>query len=254
MDDYTEHRLILDKAVQHLEALGKDTRNSRFCARLKQSLRTVPIHPYVCCFSSKPDLLSQWRAYSDDGAGFAIGFSRGGIEDRWASRLRELVTSREVEYEPANQERKLRELIDWLLARYLKWYASQETVETYEGLEIADAHSRVWDLAAFCKNQGFQEEAEYRIVRMPPATDLASPDPRLPDVGPSKMCFRVTANRLVPYFTFRFREEDVREIRLGPRNRQPEIAHSVGLFLRHNGYDIPRDKIIPSAITYGSRL
>lgn len=30
--------------------------------------------PYLCCFSYDGDLLSQWRAYADDGCGIAIGF------------------------------------------------------------------------------------------------------------------------------------------------------------------------------------
>ena len=29
---------------------------------------------YISCFSKKPDLLSQWRAYADDGKGVSIGF------------------------------------------------------------------------------------------------------------------------------------------------------------------------------------
>ena len=31
-------------------------------------------HPVICAFSREPDVLGQWRAYSDDGAGVAIGF------------------------------------------------------------------------------------------------------------------------------------------------------------------------------------
>jgi hypothetical protein len=29
----------------------------------------------IGCFSLEPDVLSQWRAYADNGRGFAIGFS-----------------------------------------------------------------------------------------------------------------------------------------------------------------------------------
>ena len=58
--DYTEHRLILEKAVAHLRELANQRRNSGFCAKLEALLLGVPIHPYVCCLSSQPDLLSQW--------------------------------------------------------------------------------------------------------------------------------------------------------------------------------------------------
>ena len=30
---------------------------------------------FVSCFSADGDVLSQWRAYADDGHGFAIGFA-----------------------------------------------------------------------------------------------------------------------------------------------------------------------------------
>ena len=34
-----------------------------------------PEVPYVCCFSRQGDILSQWRAYANDGKGVAIGFN-----------------------------------------------------------------------------------------------------------------------------------------------------------------------------------
>ena len=33
------------------------------------------MHTYFCCFSESSDLLSQWRAYGNDGQGVAIGFN-----------------------------------------------------------------------------------------------------------------------------------------------------------------------------------
>lgn len=35
---------------------------------------------FITCFSSFGDILSQWRAYADDGAGFSIGFKRAELE------------------------------------------------------------------------------------------------------------------------------------------------------------------------------
>lgn len=37
-------------------------------------LKSTSFCRYICCFSKKGDLLSQWRAYANDGRGFAIGF------------------------------------------------------------------------------------------------------------------------------------------------------------------------------------
>ena len=38
-------------------------------------------HFFVCSFSSKPDDLSQWRAYSDQAKGYALGFDGKLLED-----------------------------------------------------------------------------------------------------------------------------------------------------------------------------
>ena len=107
---------------------------------MKKSLLDLSaIHPYVCCFSSEPDLLSQWRASSDDGAGFAIGFSGDGIDNRWTSRMDRLITLREVEYDPCKQKTRWREVVEKCLARYVKGFPYGDTANGYESLDIATA-------------------------------------------------------------------------------------------------------------------
>ncbi len=74
MKDSQELRLILDKAVEQLEALAaqepKERGKSRFCEKLKESLLNLsllessPFHPYVCCFSLSPRLHDQWSKYA----------------------------------------------------------------------------------------------------------------------------------------------------------------------------------------------
>jgi len=249
-NDYTEHRLVLDKAVAKLKELAKEPRNSRFCTKLEASLLGVSIHPYVCCFSSAPDLLSQWRAYSDDGAGFAIGFSTAGIDRLWDRYFNKpwLISFRQVEYDPGKQETQLEELIAKDLARYLELFPGEGADYGYEGLEIATAHSDVWSLATIFKNHGFFEEQEHRLIVMPKAND--SPPPAT-DIR--KMCFRVSGGDLVPYFPICFEAEDVTEIRLGPRNHASNIRQSIEMFLWKNGYDVGRIEIKNSEATYGRR-
>jgi Protein of unknown function (DUF2971) len=42
-------------------------------------------HYFVCCFSKEGDDLGQWRAYADNGRGFAIGFDATTLEQAFAS-------------------------------------------------------------------------------------------------------------------------------------------------------------------------
>ena len=43
----------------------------------KTQPQTIGNDRYACCFSEKGDLLSQWRAYGNNGRGYAIGFDPG---------------------------------------------------------------------------------------------------------------------------------------------------------------------------------
>jgi hypothetical protein len=81
MNDYKEHRWVLDRAIEQLHEL-KEPKNIALFSEVQKYIDGIQIHPFACCFSSEPDSLSQWRAYAEDGAGFAIGF--GGM----ALRLR----------------------------------------------------------------------------------------------------------------------------------------------------------------------
>jgi hypothetical protein len=249
-NDYTEHRLILKQAVARLKALANEARNSRFCQKLADSLVGVSIHPYVCCFSSEPDLLSQWRAYSDDGAGFSIGFSAASIDNLCVAHLNKkpIISFHEIEYDPDEQEVRLIGLIDRALRRYLDRIPDKDAGYGYEGIEIATAHSEVWTLATLCKNRGFREEAERRLVAMPSAND--SPPPPI-DV--SSICFRPRGQYLVPYFRIPFKPEDIVEIYLGPKNHEREVRDVIEMLLWKHGFDAGRIEIKNSDATYGRR-
>jgi hypothetical protein len=43
-------------------------------------------HFFICCFSGDGDDLGQWRAYADDGRGYALGFETVALEDACCRR------------------------------------------------------------------------------------------------------------------------------------------------------------------------
>lgn len=63
--------------------------------------------PFVCCFSTDGDSLSQWRAYASDGEGFAIGFKCSGMGPIPASLLK-------VEYELEEQIDEMMDAISFI--------------------------------------------------------------------------------------------------------------------------------------------
>ena len=75
MNDYAEYVGVLRRARDYLNGLTLSGPQLDFRNALQHLSTLTDESPYLACFSSEADLLSQWRAYADDGAGFAIGFS-----------------------------------------------------------------------------------------------------------------------------------------------------------------------------------
>lgn len=80
---------------------------------------------YICCFSKEGDLLSQWRAYANDGKGFSIGFDIKKL-DEYISKEK-TITLEEVNYIAEKidiEENEIKEIsknfprIDFLLDDY----------------------------------------------------------------------------------------------------------------------------------------
>ena len=81
MNDYMEHNWLLELARECLRLrMRRSVLNlldspDQFYEELETLVFSQPTStPYVVSFSAGGDILSQWRAYSDDGLGFAVGF------------------------------------------------------------------------------------------------------------------------------------------------------------------------------------
>jgi hypothetical protein len=61
------------------------------------------IRPFVGSFSANGDLLSQWRAYSDNGRGFSLGLRATHIHKKWGVQLKK------IEYRETRQEATIKQ-------------------------------------------------------------------------------------------------------------------------------------------------
>lgn len=108
--------------------------------------------PLAACFSRNKDLLSQWRAYADDGKGFALGF-------RAKELLKLPVMPLEVLYEESEQKSEIARTI-----------LAINEVEKNEDEKRSEGFYRVcfefsFNLAAY-KNPFFREEDEVRLAHI----------------------------------------------------------------------------------------
>lgn len=196
------------------------------------------------CLSEKPDLLSQWRGYADDGQGFSIGFSKGYLEklpgvigsNKQSFKLKKVLyntSEHEDALRPAFE--KIKNIVEsgklkFPMRSLLSDTSDEEFSKRKEEyllsfkmlwLEAATTLSCAYTL----KNPAFSEEIEWRLLSY-----------MLRDSGDSAL-FRAASNRLIPYREFSLEalpEKSISEVYIGPKNITP--TYIVEKFLALNGF------------------
>ena len=171
---------------------------------------------YLASFSRDNDSLSQWRAYADDGEGFAIGFRAITFNVRPQLPSRSTVSEAttgfvEIQYNDDHLRNAIRTI-----------FCCQKALHTSGGDSMLCAH-QLRTLAYSFKNPAFHEEKEWRIAYAP--LSLTHPEKRdLQITGAlTSIRFRSTQYGVLPYFEIPFGETDrenaITEIVIGPKNR-----------------------------------
>jgi Protein of unknown function (DUF2971) len=182
----------------------------------------------ISSYSLDGDVLSQWRAYADDGRGFAIGFSANEM-DMPAKPLRVLY----------DRDAQIAELTGNLRHTY--------EYEKSIGFKFDDQFRAHWftvglDLCAY-KNPGFAEEMEIRRVHV---SSLARQEKsaRIVPLGainqhggrlaqPVQVNFRSTGSTIVPYVILDYSNggkcAPIKEVLLGPKNKN--LESNIDIFL-----------------------
>ncbi|MBO3095450.1 DUF2971 domain-containing protein [Cellulomonas dongxiuzhuiae] len=180
--------------------------------------------PFIACFCTDGDLLSQWRAYG--GGAYCVGFDRDSLEKiRQPERVLYLGGRPDaapgisdssprlvpVRYGQDGVRQMVAEVVAEYLAltappRYSNWYSSR--LPAYVGRSSV-------------KHEAFSSELEWRLVIAPDFVDERyRPDNR---------------GALLPYVPLRFDRAAVKSIRIGP-TMHPEAHDSVRRFLAQRGY------------------
>jgi Protein of unknown function (DUF2971) len=147
--------------------------------------------PFVACFCSEGDLLSQWRGYSS-GSGYAIGFSGASLRALAESIGGSLM---EVIYDPPD--------------------AGQASLFYGSAMTVGESGNRLIPgplaLAKF-KHPAFREEREWRLVVPASTVPLAEPKPSVK--------FRSGTLGVAPYLEIGFGRDAIAEVRVGPGGDQ----------------------------------
>ena len=237
MNDHKEMAWGLDAISLSLQDQNSKL-GEKYCSIVSNMLRMARAESryLTACFSTKPDILSQWRAYANDGEGFCVGFSTAEIEK---------VTGRfgSVIYDQKAQNQILTEK---LIKGSLLWHQCKEEDREELALYVV---ARLLGFACLMKNPAFSEEKEVRFTRgliyreKPDSFVISSPG----GVGSIDVKFHFRGGTIVPYADISFGTQNpISHVVMGPKNTNSEA--DVKAFLSYSGH--PKVKVTRSSASY----
>lgn len=217
----------------------------------------VSIRNYICCFSECSDLLSQWRAYGNDGQGVAIGFNAellSKIDDMYNYDFVKVIY---------NKKSVLKSIQEYM-ERHLKYIFEDITKKELNPVDIMFSLAPIMapilqERFAF-KHPKFREEREWRLFRNQVGNfdeDTGENEPFFKgafhaddEIFASFSCsdlkFRSLQNNICSYFELGFekcKEDIIKKIILGPKCQIEE--RDLKILLRKYMYirDVESNKI-----------
>jgi hypothetical protein len=130
-------------------------------------------HFFICSFSADSDDLGQWRAYADNGRGYALGFDTAELEAGfcWTKRGRPIAqhSTFHVTYsdrELSELQTKLTNLIDPLISLPRRIRFTSDALRKYMGNLLVLHSMNVIRGIMFFKHEAYRPEAEYRFQQL----------------------------------------------------------------------------------------
>ncbi len=166
--------------------------------------------PHIACFSKDGDLMSQWRAYANDGKGISIGFNREYFESIKMLDNKEFEIF-DVVYKPKEQEKLLKNLFLTTMKKKLEFLeelnGSKGDANCFEEIMFT---GDLLKYGMIFKNETFFEEKEVRLIH---GFDEIAAEPDIFE-------YRVTQDDLISFVEIPIDVENsyppIKEIILGP--------------------------------------
>lgn len=178
------------------------------------------VETYVASYSTKHDLLSQWRSYSGGKVGYCLGLATDGIAT---------VDDSTPLLEPVIYKDSLaQQVISRMLTRVDEYLHNNQFGEVEVGFLLGIVGSTLVNLACTIKHHKFEEENEYRQFYQPGATSLQL-----------EKKFRNGRFGLTPYVEVPFIEEGrlpLKSITIGPCQDAELEMYAVKKLLEKNSY------------------
>jgi len=173
---------------------------------------------YLSCFSARKDSLSQWRAYGRSGTGFCLGFDPEGL-----ARNGYGFVLLKVDYDRKSREQRLADFFN-------------EIINDWSGIDPSDVgyllpyyewlESELLEFVVSFKNHAYEEEDEWRLVRLDLIKGLSS-----------DLDFQAVRGRIIPHVISAGHERlPLLSVIVGPGTAANGADRSVRQALRKFGY------------------
>lgn len=177
------------------------------------------------CFSEEKDLLSQWRGYAQDGAGFSIHFDSGVLLDVISEQPEGSKISLEKIRYGSSEIEHVNDIVRALYEAFKDDFEHHNPQSNYLSFQ-SDEESRakkepVISRLYTVKNSAFKEEREWRLLLVQPAHKV------------SKIDFREARGIISPYLPIADIRRAITGVTLGPTNRTP--PHVITALLNQHG-------------------
>lgn len=247
MNDYSECEWVRRVAVDIVKKPIQGNRREIY-KDLINYFNTRLLHSYAICFSKNGDILSQWRAYAQDGYGVAIGFDEDKFSLKsdninWSDSTIDYIKIKDVVYMLENE---LKETITDHINGICNGNFSDDR-------KTVKCFNEIMNLSMTIKKSAFKEEDEKRIIYNPliPGGNgfICEKSPERP---PSGIEISEIKNRISNGYLTSYTELDVsklcaiEEIILGPKNKFSEF--DIRFFLKKN--NLEHVKVKTSEATY----
>lgn len=235
---------ILTERAQHAHPAAKLFAR-KFTATLDRHFQSVA-HFFVACFSHDGDELGQWRAYADNGNGFALGFDAGTLERAYVAR-NEMVLN--ATYAITYDDKLLSEICETFATEVMTLIAlpygrslSNPVINDYmKRLSIALGNS-VFRAALYFKHEAYKAEREYRFLQV-----------RAIDHPLNDLKYRARRHSLVRFTEFDWKEahpDTLCEIVIGPAAPEESARSFIESCLASAGLERARVAVRHSKIPY----
>lgn len=189
---------------------------------------------YIISFCQHPNYLPAWRWYANDGAGFAIGFTK---EFFSISEEKLKILCHKVHYQPNDFEDLINKFID----------------RVEPDLASTSDHPRIM-IIVFCfiipilgklKHEAYQAENEFRLI----VSDLTNPEILDTQFGRPES----SLINCVPTITYDYQPDHISEIWVGPKCNFQIAKNRIKRILEENNFDSKKITIEKSNIPYKNK-